>query len=33
MAGRAAWNKQTEDRLDLDKAREILDADHYDLKR
>jgi ATP-dependent Lon protease len=27
------WNKQTEDRLDLDKAREILDADHYDLKK
>jgi ATP-dependent Lon protease len=27
------WAKQTEDRLDLDKAREILDADHYDLKK
>src|SRR6516165_4567597 len=27
------WTKQTEDRLDLDKAREILDADHYDLKK
>jgi ATP-dependent Lon protease len=27
------WTKQTEDRLDLDKAREILDSDHYDLKK
>ena len=27
------WTKQTEDRLDLDEAREILDADHYDLKK
>jgi ATP-dependent Lon protease len=27
------WSKQTEDRLDLDQAREILDADHYDLKK
>jgi ATP-dependent Lon protease len=27
------WAKQTEDRLDLDKAREILDSDHYDLKK
>ena len=27
------WTKQTEDRLDLDKAREILDTDHYDLKK
>ncbi len=27
------WSKRTEDRLDLDQAREILDADHYDLKK
>jgi ATP-dependent Lon protease len=27
------WNKQTEDRLDLDQARSILDSDHYDLKQ
>jgi ATP-dependent Lon protease len=27
------WNKQTEDRLELDQARDILDADHYDLKK
>ncbi|MDB4980801.1 MAG: ATP-dependent protease La [Myxococcales bacterium] len=27
------WTKQTEDRLDLEKAREILDSDHYDLKK
>ncbi|HUF90142.1 MAG TPA: endopeptidase La [Gemmatimonadota bacterium] len=25
------WSKATEDHLDLDRAREILDADHYDL--
>jgi ATP-dependent Lon protease len=27
------WSKRTEDRLDLGKAREILDADHYDLQK
>jgi ATP-dependent Lon protease len=27
------WTKQTDDRLDLEKAREILDSDHYDLKK
>ena len=27
------WNKQTDDRLELDQARTILDADHYDLKQ
>ena len=27
------WSIQTEDRLDIDVAREILDADHYGLKR
>ena len=27
------WNKQTEDRLDLEQARGILDSDHYDLKQ
>jgi ATP-dependent Lon protease len=27
------WNKQTEDRLDLEQARNILDSDHYDLKQ
>ena len=27
------WSKRTEDRLDLDQAREILDTDHYDLKK
>src|SRR6476469_820207 len=27
------WSKRTEDRLDLDQAREILDSDHYDLKK
>jgi ATP-dependent Lon protease len=27
------WSKRTQDRLDLDQAREILDADHYDLKK
>jgi len=27
------WNKQTDDRLDLDQARTILDSDHYDLKQ
>lgn len=26
------WNKRTRDRLDLDKAKEILDEDHYGLK-
>src|SRR3569833_2155950 len=27
------WIKQTDDRLDLAKAREILDTDHYDLQK
>ena len=27
------WNKQPDDRLELDQARTILDADHYDLKQ
>jgi ATP-dependent Lon protease len=27
------WNDETEDDLDLDKAREILDEDHYDLEK
>ncbi len=27
------WSKSTEDNLDLTKAREILDADHYDLDK
>src|SRR4029077_21250113 len=27
------WSKQTEDRLELDQARQILDADHYDLQK
>jgi ATP-dependent Lon protease len=27
------WNKATEDDLDLDKARQILDEDHYDLEK
>src|SRR5581483_6697769 len=27
------WHKQTEDRLDLEQARGILDSDHYDLKQ
>jgi ATP-dependent Lon protease len=27
------WNEETEDDLDLDKAREILDEDHYDLEK
>ncbi len=27
------WAKQTDDLLDLDKSREILDNDHYDLKK
>ena len=27
------WTKQTDDTLDLDQARKILDADHYDLKK
>ncbi|MDR1611534.1 MAG: endopeptidase La [Planctomycetota bacterium] len=27
------WNKTTEDRLDVAKARKILDADHYDLAK
>ena len=26
------WNKYTEDNLDLERARQILDEDHYDLK-
>jgi len=27
------WNKSTEDNLDLKKAREVLDEDHYDLEK
>ncbi len=27
------WNKRTEDNYDLDRAREILDRDHYDLEK
>ena len=27
------WNKMSEDNLDLDKAQEILDRDHYDLEK
>jgi len=27
------WTKQTEDRLDLDTARQILDSEHYDLQK
>jgi ATP-dependent Lon protease len=27
------WSKQTEDRLELEQARQILDADHYDLQK
>jgi ATP-dependent Lon protease len=27
------WNKTTQDNLDLDRAREILDEDHYDLEK
>jgi ATP-dependent Lon protease len=27
------WNKTTEDNLDLDHAREILDTDHYDIEK
>jgi ATP-dependent Lon protease len=27
------WNKKTEDNLDLDRAKKILDEDHYDLQR
>ncbi|MFN3976578.1 MAG: LON peptidase substrate-binding domain-containing protein, partial [Aquificaceae bacterium] len=27
------WNKRTKDRYDLDKAREILDKDHYNLEK
>lgn len=27
------WNKETEDRLDIDKAKEILDKDHYGLDK
>jgi ATP-dependent Lon protease len=27
------WEKQTEDNLDLDHAREVLDDDHYDIER
>ena len=27
------WSKQTDDRLELDQARQILDADHYDLQK
>ena len=27
------WSKSTEDRLDVDKARKVLDTDHYDLDK
>jgi ATP-dependent Lon protease len=27
------WNEQTEDKLDIDRARDILDEDHYDLEK
>ena len=27
------WNKETEDNLDIEHAREVLDADHYDLDK
>jgi len=27
------WNEQTEDKLDIDRARKILDEDHYDLEK
>src|SRR5262249_8708333 len=27
------WNKTTQDNLDLERAREILDEDHYDLEK
>jgi len=27
------WSKQTEDNLEIDHAREVLDADHYDLEK
>jgi ATP-dependent Lon protease len=27
------WSKRTDDRLDLEEARQILDADHYDLQQ
>jgi ATP-dependent Lon protease len=27
------WEKETDDNLDLDHAREVLDADHYDIER
>jgi ATP-dependent Lon protease len=27
------WNKRTEDNLDIDHAREVLDTDHYDLEK
>jgi ATP-dependent Lon protease len=27
------WNKKTEDNLDLEQARKVLDADHYDLDK
>ncbi|UCF66446.1 MAG: LON peptidase substrate-binding domain-containing protein, partial [Acidobacteriota bacterium] len=27
------WSKTTEDKIDLNKSREILDADHYDLEK
>ncbi len=27
------WDKETEDNLDIDHAREVLDADHYDMEK
>jgi len=27
------WNKQTQDNLDINHAREVLDADHYDMEK
>ena len=27
------WNEETEDNLDIEHAREVLDADHYDLEK
>src|ERR671925_1171959 len=27
------WNEETEDNLDIDHAREVLDEDHYDLEK
>jgi ATP-dependent Lon protease len=33
MIAELPWSKQSEDNLDLDKAQEILDRDHYDLEK